>query len=800
MTDLRAALRRLWREPMFAGAAILILAVGIGASTAMFSVIHAVLLRPLPYPSADRIVMLWGKSKQMSRTSVSLPDYRDWVQSSRSFEHLALVRSDDVLLSIRNDPQMVSGALVTADFFRVFDLPTQIGRTFAAADDLPSAAAAMILSHAFWQSRFAGDPHVVGRAVRVGDDPVTVVGVMPPTFNMPMGTDVWLAFGPHADTAAWRSRANRPGFVAVATLRPGLALTAAQRDISAIAARLALDHPESNAGFDVIVTPIMEHLVGDYRRTLWILLGSVILFLLIACANVGNLLLVRGTQRQRELAVRAALGATKRQIARQLLVETSMLAAAGLAAGVLLAWVARDALFALSPAGLPRFHEITISVPVLLFAMTAGILTTVAAGLWPAWRLSTTDPRDAMEADGRTGTARSTRRVQALFVIVQVALTLTLLVAGTQLLRSLQHARATRLGFVADDLWSARLLLPAGRYGEPDAQHRFVERLLLESQSQPDLGAVAIGSHPPLAPGWQTVFMTEGQPDLGGENPVAEMNQVSPSYFRTIGTTLIRGRDFRPDDRPNRARVAIVDQALAERAWPGEDPLGKRFFLPGPNWKANPLTVVGVVPTLRLYGYRLTPRNAQIYLPESQSPVPSFFVMARSRAGSRAVENTFRQSVRRIDADVALTDARMMDERIGDTVTPLRLASSLAAVFASLALMLATVGLHAIVAYSVAQRVRELGVRLALGAEPQSVVAMVLRQGMALTGLGIAAGLGGAGVLTQSLRGVLVGLEPVDAWSMGSALMILTAASGLACWWPARRASRLNPLEALRHS
>jgi hypothetical protein len=261
---------------MFAGAAILILAVGIGASTAMFSVIHGVLLRPLPYLSADRIVMLWGKSKQMSRTSVSLPDYRDWVQSSRSFEHLALVRSDDVLLTIRNDPQMVSGALVTADFFRVFDLPPQIGRTFAASDDVPGAAAAMILSHAFWQSRFAGDPHVVGRAVRVGDDPVTVVGVMPPTFNMPMGTDVWLAFGPHADTAAWRSRANRPGFVAVATLRPGLALTSAQRDISAIAARLALDHPESNAGFDVIVTPIMEHIVGDYRRTLWILLGSVI--------------------------------------------------------------------------------------------------------------------------------------------------------------------------------------------------------------------------------------------------------------------------------------------------------------------------------------------------------------------------------------------------------------------------------------------------------------------------------------------------------------------------------------------
>jgi putative ABC transport system permease protein len=785
---------------MFAGAVILILAVGIGVSTAMFSVIHAVLLQPLPYAAADRIVMVWGRSKQWSMTSVSIPDYRDWRQSARSFEHLALVRTDDVLLRVGNDTEMVPTALVTANFFEVFDLPPRVGRTFAAADDLPNATAAVILSHAFWQSRFGGDPGVVGRSVRVGDDPYTVVGVMPPAFNMPMGTEVWLAFGPSADTPAWRGRGNRPGFLAVASMRPGLALTSARREMSAIAARLRTSYPGTNAGFDVVVTPIMEHLVGDYRRTLWILLGSVVLFLLIACANVGNLLLVRGTHRQRELAVRAALGATKLQIVRQLLTETGILVAAGLAGGLLLVWWARDALLALSPAGPPRFRDITINQPVLLFAIAAGILTSLAAGLWPAWRLSTTDPRDAMEADARTGTARATRRVQTLFVVVQVALTLTLLVAGTQLLRSLQYARNTNLGFDADGLWSARVLLPAGAYGDPDAQHRFVERLLLATQGVPDMDAVAISAHPPLAPGWQSAFMIEGQPDLGAENPYAEMNQVSPSYFRTIGTSLIRGREFLPDDLPNRARVAIVDQALAERAWPGQDPLGKRFFLPGPNWKANPLTVVGVVPTLRLYGYLLSPRNPQIYLPESQSPVRSFFVLARGRAASHGFESMLRRTIRRVDADAALTDARTMNDRIGDTVAPLRLASSLGTVLAGLALALATVGLHAMVAYSVAQRLRELGLRVALGAEPRSVVAMVLRQGMGLTVFGIISGLAGAAALTQFLRGVLVDLAPVDAWSLGSAVAILTIASVLACWWPARRASRLNPLEVLRHN
>jgi putative ABC transport system permease protein len=343
-------------------------------------------------------------------------------------------------------------------------------------------------------------------------------------------------------------------------------------------------------------------------------------------------------------------------------------------------------------------------------------------------------------------------------------------------------------------------LLPIGRYAEPAAQHRFVEQFLLEVRSLPGVEAAAVGSDPPLAPGWQTAFMVEGQADMGGANPFAEMNRVSPSYFRTIGVSLIRGRDFLPDDLPDHPRVAIVDQALADRAWPGQDPLGKRFFLPGPDWKANPLTVIGVVPTLRLYGYGLAPRNAQIYLPESQSPVRSLFVVARSRAGLQGLENAARQAVRRLDGDVVLTNARIMNDRVDDTVMSLRLMSTLAAVFAGLALLLATVGLHAIIAYDVAQRLRELGLRLALGAEPRTVVAMVLRQGLVLTGAGCVVGLAAAAALTRSLTSVLVGLEAVDAWSVCAALVLLTVASGLACWWPARRASRLSPLELLRRT
>jgi putative ABC transport system permease protein len=587
--------------------------------------------------------------------------------------------------------------------------------------------------------------------------------------------------------------------MAMGMLGPGVDATAAQHDMSSVAAQLAAEHSGTNAGFDVVVTLILDSLVGEYRRPLWILLASVGLFLLIACANVGNLLLVRGTQRQRELAVRTALGATPRQILRQLLTEIAVLAAAGVGLGVLLAWAALGALPTLGIHGPPRFQDISINLPVLAFAMAMGALTSLGAGVWPAWRVSATDPKDAMDAEGRSGTSRSTRRLQATFVVVQVAVTLTLVVAGVQLLRSLERARTADLGFVSEPLWSARLLLPSGRYAEPAEQHRIVEQFLVEAQSVPGIEAVAMSSDPPLAPGWQSGFLVEGQADQGATNPFAEMNRVSPSYFRTIGVSLIRGRDFLPDDRPEHPRVAIVDQAMAEKAWPRQDPVGKRFFVPGPNWKENPLTVVGVVPTLRVYGYGLAPRNAQVYLPESQSPVRSFFVVARGRAGNLGLENGVRQA-RRLDADIVVTDARVMSDRIGDTVTSLRLMSTLAAVFAGLALILSTVGLHGVIAYDVAQRLRELGLRLALGAEPRTVVAMVLRQGLTLTSVGLAAGLAAAAALTQSMRSVLVGLEPVDGWSVFAAILLLTAASGLACWWPARRASQLSPLEVLRCS
>jgi putative ABC transport system permease protein len=497
--------------------------------------------------------------------------------------------------------------------------------------------------------------------------------------------------------------------------------------------------------------------------------------------------------------VRTALGATKRQILRQLLTEMAVLAAAGVGLGVLLGWAALGALSTLDIDG-PRFRDISINLPVLAFAMATGALTSLSAGVWPARRVSATDPKDAMDAEGRAGTSRSTRRLQATFVVVQVAMTLTLVVTGVQLLRSLERALAADLGFVSDRLWSARVLLPSGRYQEPKEQHRIVEQFLSEAQAVPGIEAVAISSDPPLAPGWQTGYLAEGQSDQGGDNPWAEMNRVSSSYFRAIGVPLSQGRDFQADDRPDHPRVAIVDQAMAEKAWPREDPLGKRFFIPGPNWRENPLTVIGVVPTLRVYGYGLVPRNAQIYLPESQSPVRSFFVVARGRVGTVGLENGVRQAARRLDADIIVTDARMMTDRIGDTVTSLRLMSTVSVVFAGLALILATVGLHALIAYDVAQRLHELGLRLALGAEPGTVVAMVLRKGLRLTSIGLAAGLAAATALTQSLRSVLVGLEPVDGWSACAAILLLTAASGLACWWPALRASQLSPLEVLRRS
>jgi putative ABC transport system permease protein len=796
--DLRYAVRLLQKQLGFSITAVAILAIGIGASTAMFSIVDAVLLRPLPYPSADRVVTLWGRSKQMSITSVSIPDYRDWQQRSHSFEHLALIRTEDVPVSVQADPQMATTALVTANFFNVFNLPAQIGRSLTSADDQPAAAAVAIVSHGFWQTRLAADPHVLGRTLRITEQPHTIVGVMPAAFNMPMGTDLWLGFGPQSVTPGWQGRANRPGFMAMGLLAPGVDAPAAQRDMSAVAAQLAAEYSGSNAGFDVLVTPLLESLVGDYRRLLWILLASVGLFLLIACANVGNLLLVLGMQRQPELALRTALGATKPQILRQVLTEIAVLAAAGVGLGLAVAWVALGGLSKLGIDGPPRFREVAISLPVLIFAAALGAVTSLVAGMWPAWRVSAVDPRDAIDTGGRSGIPRSTRRLQATFVVVEVAVTLALIVAGVQLVRSFERARTADLGFVSERLWSARVLLPAGRYEEPSQQHRIVEQLLSEAEAFPGVDAVAMSSDPPLAPGWQSGYLAEGAADQGGENPFAEMNRVSLSYFRTMGVTLVRGRDFQPDDRQDHPRVAIIDQAMADRTWPGQDPVGRRFFLPGPNWRERPLTVIGVAPTLRVYGYGLVPRNAQIYLPESQSAVRGFFVVARGRATGVGLENGIRKAARRLDADIVVSDARMMTDRVGDTVTSLRLMSMLGVIFAGLALILATVGLYAILAHDVGQRRREIGLRLALGAEPKAVVGLVVRKGLRLTGIGLVVGLALATAFTQSLRSVLVGLDPVDPWSVGAALLCLVAASAVACWWPARRASRLSPLEVLK--
>ncbi len=796
--DLRYAVRMLRKEAGFALTAILILGVGIGASTAMFSVVDAVLLRPLPYPSSERVVTLWGRSKEMSIASVSIPDYRDWRQRSRSFEQLALIRTEDVPVRAQADPHMATSALVTASFFPVFNRPAQIGRTLAAADDRPDAAAVAVVSHRFWQARLAADPSAIGRTMLVADQPHTIVGVMPAAFDMPVGTDVWLGFGPQSATPGWQGRANRPGFMVMGVLAPGIDAMAAQRDMSAVAAQLATEYSGSNASYDVVVTPLLDSMVGGYRRLLWMLLAGVGLFLLIACANVGNMLLVRGTQRQRELAVRTALGATTPRILRQLGTEMAALAAAGVGLGILLAWAGLRALPALGVDGPPRFRDVAIDMPVLAFAIALGAVTSLVAGLWPAWRVSAANPKDAMDSDGRTGTSRSTRRLQAASVVMQVAVTLTLIVSGVQLVRSFERARTANLGFVSEQLWSARVRLPSGRYEDPLHRQRIVEQFLAEAQLLAGVEAAAISSAPPLAPGWQSGYLIEGQQDQGGDAPYGEMNRVSPSYFRTLGVTMLRGRDFLPDDRQDRPRVAIVDEAMAERAWPGQDPLGKRFFLPGPNWRDSPLTVVGVAPTLRLYGYGLAPRNAQIYLPVAQSSVQSFFVVARGPAGGAGLENGIRRAARRLDADIVVSDARMMTDRIGETVSSLRLTSVLGIAFAVLALILAAAGLHAVIAYDVAQRLREMGLRLALGAEPRAVVALVLRKGLTLIGIGLLAGLGIAVALTQSLRSVLVDLEPVDAWSVSTALVFLAAAGAFACWRPARRASQLSPLDVLR--
>jgi putative ABC transport system permease protein len=804
MNDLRFALRQLRKSPGFTLIAVLTLALGIGANTAIFSVIYAVLLQPLPYPKGDRIVILTETDSNQPQISVAYPDYVDWKRDNTVFENIAASRRESFNLSglPGRAPEQVPGGLVTGNFFKVIGLQAQLGRVLTEEEDRVGGPAVCVISDKLWLRAFARDPGVLGKTVDFGNQPYTIVGVMPPQMFSPRTAEVWFPLTRRTDDALWQSRDNHPGLFGWARLKEGVTVEKALAEMKEIQARLANQYPKSNTGVSVTVSPLLENQVGDYRASLNLLLGAVGLVLLIACANLANLLAARGAARAQEFAVRSAVGASRWQIIRQLLIESLVLAVAGGLLGLGLAAWGRDVLVALSPPGVPRFQNLSLNGWVLVFSLALSFVTSVLFGLWPAWHTSRADIQLALKSGGRgSSDSVGARRSRDLLVIAEVALTLILLSTAGLVLKSFANARNLGLGFDPHLLLSARVDLPEPSYSDTKKLLNFHEALMLKLTALPGVQHAALAANPPLMTGWQTSFLPEGMAEPEpGKSPSTEVCVVTDDYFQTLKTPLLRGRAFDSRDTKEAPPAIIIDQLTADRYFPGQDPIGKRIgmFVGGENDQRLYRTIIGVAPHLKVYGFEETTVLPQAYLSMRQHPQNGLVVLLRTSLAPKSLEKPVRDIVASLDPAQPAFEFKTMQERVEETWATPRLMSFLLVCFAVLALTLAVVGLYGVMAFNGLRRMREIGVRLALGAMPAQIRMMMLGQGLRLLGAGLVLGFAGAIALSRVMRSLLFGVSANDPLIYGSVTLVLAAAALVACWLPARRASRVNPMITLR--
>jgi putative ABC transport system permease protein len=809
LQDLRFGARALVRRPGFALVAVVTLALGIGANTAIFTVIDAALLRSLPYGEPSRLVHLWEtkRSRDFEQREASYPDFQDWrSESGDVFEGVAGYARRQFTLYTNGEAVRASGASVTSNFFDLLGVRAASGRAFVAGEDAPDAARAAVISHGLWLRRFGGDAGVVGRSVALDGEGYTIVGVMPAGFEFAtLGeVDVWTPLRPTPDLAA---RRYMHWLHAFARLKEGVTLDAARARMDAVGARIEREDPAAHAGTGLRVVPLQEEVAGPVRPVLMLLLGAVGLVLLIACANVANLLLARSTSRRREMAVRAALGASRWRIARQLLTESVLLSAAGGAAGLVLALWGVDLLVAAIPAAqlaqMPYLRNLTLNADVLLFASALSLATGVLFGTAPALAASRADLQGAMKEGGRSSVSRRPARVRDLLVVSEVALALVLLVGAGLLLKSLAAMLRVDPGFDARGLLTLRIALPPARYSEDEQAARFHAELLRRVSSLPGVRGAAETSNLPLAgeggTGTPTVVgRSAPESDAVGES---HLRTVSANYFDVMGVPLVKGRAFGERDTSSAPGVLLVNKTFAERVFPGEDPVGRRVAF---KWTADrpPYEIVGVVGDEKVTSLdaRTTP---VIYFHEQQSPDSSAALVVRAAEGTSpdALASAVRGEVRAIDGEVPVFAVQTLERMVGGSRATFmrRYPAYLTGVFACVALLLALVGIYGVMSYTVAQRTHEIGLRVALGARGRDVIRLVVGKGMSLAALGLALGVAASLALTRLMTGLLFEVSAADPTVYALVSLLLAAIALAACLAPARRAMKVDPLEALRH-
>ena len=798
--DIRYGIRSLARHPGFTAIAVLTLALGIGANTAIFSVVNAVLLRPLPFSDPDRIVWVWDTQPQLATAPASVPDFLDWKEQNRSFEHLAAFQSGNMFLDAGNGTEDPRVGLVTPNTFSVFRVSPILGRTFTDDETLPGEPSRVaVLSYSMWQSQFGSDPSVVGRTILLSGATHKIIGVMQAGFSFPEGAKLWrplpidpkqLDRGPHY-------------LQVVGRLKPDVSLAQAQADMSTIATRLAQQYPEKIAGHGVKLQPLTDVIVGDIGLALFVLLSAVGFVLLIACANLANLMLARVGARQKEIAVRTALGASRFHIVRQLLTESIMLAVAGGAAGLLLAIWAVSWVVSLSPDTIPRVQEISVDQRVAGFSLLLSIVTGVLFGLAPALQVSRPNLTDSLKESGRTTAGLHGSRLRGALVISEVALSLVLLIGAGLMIRSFAKLNQVDPGFDPDRVLTLVVALLHNKYPTDEQVATSYSQILERAAAVPGvLSAGAISDLPLSGSSTSDYFTIEGRPPIAKEaEPLTEYRLVTPRYFESMGIPLLAGRDVAETDTKQSPNVVVINDTFARRHFAGENPLGHRLKLQGQ--ERDPLLIVGVVGDVRDFGLDEQPTPGA-YVPFLQDPLSktysrSMTIVARTKSDPGAMAGSLRAVLTSMDKSLPVTALKPMTDYLRDSLARRRFNMVLLSAFSGIALVLAAIGIYGVISYGVAQRTREMGIRMALGAQSRDVLKLVVRQAMTLTLGGVVIGLLASFALTRLMKSLLFSVSVTDPLTFAVIAVLLTLIALLACLIPAVRATKVDPLVALRY-
>ena len=806
IADARYALRVMRKNPGFAAIAILTLALGIGANTAIFSVVYAVLLKPLPYPAPSQLVVVFQAKPQegVDFTGVSYPDFQDWRAQNGVFTELAGNQEHDLTVTGRGEPFVADTAVVTAGLFDVLQVAPLRGRTFVPEDGRPGAAPVAIVSEKLWRSRFGADPHLVGSSINLDKRSFTVIGIMRAGFHSPIlirNQDIWVPTPDDPLFGGWMKRRSGHWLSVIGRLKPGVSIAQAQAEMDGISRRLSAEFPKDDAGWSIRVAPLQSTIVGDERPALLLLLGAVALVLLIACANIANLLLSRATSRAKEMSVRIALGAGRGRIVRQLLTESAALGLLGGVGGTLLAYWGVRVLGSLLPSDLAKMQDIRVDGWVLAFALSLSVTASFVFGLAPALFAAGSDVQKTLrEGSGRAGAGGSRQNVRTILAVAEIAVAMVLLVGAGLLIRSFITLTSVNPGFRSDHLTKAEVQLPQFEYSTPQQWTGFANDLLARIQAEPGMRDSAVAIPLPLANGFINLgFEIEGvAAPPSSKSRTANYVATSPEYFRVMGIPLLQGRSFSPEDVAATPRVTIISEAMAREYFPNQNAIGKRIIFGFPPDGDAPREVVGIVGDVRDVALSQDPA-AMMYVPYAQAPFWGAVLVVRSNLSVAAVADAIRRDARAIDKDLPVTDIAAMPEIVDASVAQPRFQTLLLGLFGALALILAAVGIYGVISYSVIQRTHEIGIRMSLGAQPNQVLRLVMGQGAILALAGIVIGAAAAFALTRLMRSLLFEVSPADPLTFAGIAALLVAVALAACYIPARRAMRVDPMTALRY-